>query len=52
MKQKNKDVVARIGGDEFIIVLIVNNLEEIDIMIKSIIKEANDYNSKSQKNKK
>lgn len=46
---KNKDVVARVGGDEFIIVLIVNNLEEIDIMIKSIIKEANDYNSKSQK---
>ena len=44
---KNKDIVARIGGDEFLIVLTTNDLKEIDMMLSSIIKEIKNYNKQN-----
>ena len=44
---KNKDIVARIGGDEFLIALTTNNLKEVDIMLNSIIKEVENYNEQN-----
>jgi diguanylate cyclase (GGDEF)-like protein len=46
---KNKDLVARVGGDEFLIILITNDLKEIDIIISSIIREVDEYNKENSK---
>jgi diguanylate cyclase (GGDEF)-like protein len=45
---KNKNIVARIGGDEFVVVFRTRNPKEVDFVCNTITEEVLKYNNNSK----